>query len=113
MDIKTKLENARKNINQALIGLEFECPKCGRFYAKEMICPYCVDVICRDAKSHSVIKRQAERIKELEVVLGMADCQLRHIGCFAGCDNGTMSDGTQCQCCDEQEQIRKVLKGGD
>jgi len=44
----------------------FECPKCGRFYEKEIICPYCKDVVCRDAKSVSIIKRQAERIKEYE-----------------------------------------------
>lgn len=47
----------------------YKCPKCGRFYQEEIICPYCMDAICRDASSQSVIDRQAERIKELKAQL--------------------------------------------
>jgi hypothetical protein len=40
----------------------FECPKCGRCYNEETICPYCKDTICKNAK-------QSELVKELEAEL--------------------------------------------
>ena len=53
----------------------YQCPKCGRFFGEEIICPYCKDTIARSSKSQSIIDQQAERIQELEGYKeGARDC---------------------------------------
>ena len=49
--------------------MAYKCPKCGRFYSEEILCPYCRDCFCRDIKSQSIIEKQAKRIEELEAGL--------------------------------------------
>lgn len=74
----------------------FKCPKCGRFYDKEIICPYCLDVICRDASSKSLIDQQAQRNKELEDEntrsMSLLQAALPHIECKNNSQSGLITE---------------------
>lgn len=58
-------------------------------------------------------KTQRNRIEELEKALKMAYYQLKHIGCFQGCHQGVLQiaedEFEQCQCCGEQDIIKRTL----
>ena len=72
MDIKTKLENARKNINQVLIGLEQEeesdawMKKATEFYENGS-CPICFstdEVGCKEGCYLGQLQRKDERYEK-------------------------------------------------